>query len=176
MCTRSKPNKNSCNQHHNLDHIPYETNHSLAASLTSPTFNLGVYFFSTFSLWYFIITISLILIHQCHRIASHRNLHPANAVAAIKRRRNPKPGTKKKKGEGETYLPELLRCILARNTLENLRATGVLVDEIRDVEDVAVDDDVQALVGGVVRGDVGGGEGLGHFAFFLSFLVGYWDC
>lgn len=29
--------------------------HSFAASLTSPIFNLGEYFFSTFSLWYYII-------------------------------------------------------------------------------------------------------------------------
>lgn len=28
------------------------TNHSFAASLTSPIFNFGEYFFSTFSLWY----------------------------------------------------------------------------------------------------------------------------
>ena len=50
----------------------------------------------------------------------------------------------------------------------------MLVDEIRDVVDVAVDDDVQALVGGLVRGDVGGGEGLGHFQSIFSFR--YSDC
>lgn len=62
-----------------------------------------------------------------------------------------------------TYLPELLRGILARNALEDLGSAGVLVDELGHVVDVAVDDDVEALVGRVVGGDVGGGEGLGHF-------------
>lgn len=71
----------------------------------------------------------------------------------------------------ETNLPELLRCILPRDTFQDLCAAGVLVDEIRHVVDVLVDDDEEALVGAVVRGDVGGGEGLGHFGFFLCFLV-----
>lgn len=65
----------------------------------------------------------------------------------------------------ETNLPELLRSILPRDTLQDLSASGVLVDEIRHIVDVLVDDDVEALVGAVVRGDVGGGEGLGHFGF-----------
>jgi hypothetical protein len=60
------------------------------------------------------------------------------------------------------YLPELLRGILACDTLEDLCAAGVLVGEFGDVVDVCVDDDVHALVGGVVGGDVGWGECLRH--------------
>lgn len=63
----------------------------------------------------------------------------------------------------QSYLPELLRRILTSNTLEDLRAAGVLVDELGDVVDGGVDDDVHALVGIVVASDFGGGEGLGHF-------------
>lgn len=65
-----------------------------------------------------------------------------------------------------TNLPELLGRILSSNTLQNLRATGMLVDEVGHVVDVLVDDDVETLIGGVVGGDVGGGEGLGHFGVF----------
>lgn len=61
-----------------------------------------------------------------------------------------------------TYLPELLRGILTRHTLQDLRAAGVLVHELGDVVDGRVDDNVQALVGVVVGGDLGGGEGFGH--------------
>lgn len=61
-----------------------------------------------------------------------------------------------------SHLPELLGGVLACDTLEDLGATGVLVDEGGDVEDVVVDDDVEALLGGVVGGDVRGGECLGH--------------
>ena len=61
-----------------------------------------------------------------------------------------------------SYLPELLRRVLASNALEDLRTAGVLVDEVGHVEDLVVDDDVHARVGGLVVGDVGRGEGLGH--------------
>lgn len=61
-----------------------------------------------------------------------------------------------------THLPELLRGILARNALEDLGAAWVLIDEVGHVVDAVVDDDIEALVGRVVRGDVGGREGLGH--------------
>lgn len=147
MYTLKTKQESMQSQHHNLDH---KTTHSLAASLTSPTFNLGVYFFNTFSLWYCIITVS----PSC---PSH-----------------PPPIASQSVSRGRQYLPKLLRRILARNTLKNLRTTGMLVDEIRDVVDVAVDDDVQALVGGLVRGDVGGGEGLGHFQSIFPFR--YSDC
>lgn len=49
----------------------------------------------------------------------------------------------------------------------------MLVDEIRHVVDVLVDDDEEALVGAVVRGDVGGGEGLGHFGRFLGMYCSF---
>lgn len=63
----------------------------------------------------------------------------------------------------ETYLPELLRCILASHALQDLRAARVFVDELGHVVDIAVDDDVQALLGAGVGGDVGRGECLRHF-------------
>lgn len=66
------------------------------------------------------------------------------------------------------YLPELLRSILTRHTLQDLRAAGVLVNELGDVVDGRVDDDVHALVGIVVGGDLGGGEGLGHCGWFCG--------
>jgi hypothetical protein len=62
-------------------------------------------------------------------------------------------------------LPKLLRRILARNTLENLAAAGVLVDELGHVKHAIVDYDVEPGVGGVVAGHVGWGELFGHFGF-----------
>lgn len=66
----------------------------------------------------------------------------------------------------KTHLPELLRGILPSNPLQNLRATRMLVDEIRHVVDVAVDDDIEAVVGCVVRRHVLGSE-LRHFRVLL---------
>lgn len=60
------------------------------------------------------------------------------------------------------HLPKLLGGVLASDALEDLGTAGVFVDEGSDVEDVVVDDDVEALVGGVVGSHVGGGECLGH--------------
>ena len=67
-----------------------------------------------------------------------------------------------KGGERKPYLPELLRGVLASNALQDLGTARVLVDELGDIVDVAVDDDVEALVWVVVGGDVCGGEGFGH--------------
>lgn len=39
-----------------------------------------------------------------------------------------------------TNLPKLLRRILPRNTLQNLRTAGMVVDEIRDVVHAVLDD------------------------------------
>ena len=61
-------------------------------------------------------------------------------------------------------LPELLGGVLAGDALEDLGAAGVLVDEACDVVHGRVDDDVHALVGRVVRGDFGGGDGFGHLS------------
>lgn len=68
--------------------------------------------------------------------------------------------------KARTHLPKLLRGILASNPLQNLCASRVLVDEIRHVVDVAVDDDVEAVIGCVVRRHVLGSE-LRHFSFLL---------
>lgn len=62
----------------------------------------------------------------------------------------------------QTYLPELLRGVLASDALEDLGAAGVLVDEVGDVVDAVVDDDVHALVGRVVGRDFGLGDRFGH--------------
>lgn len=62
-----------------------------------------------------------------------------------------------------TYLPELLRGILPSNTFKDLGATRVFVDEVGYVVDIAVDDNVEALIRGVVGGNVSGRERLGHF-------------
>lgn len=48
----------------------------------------------------------------------------------------------------------------------------MLVDKVGHVVDVLVDDDVQALVRAIVGGDVGGGEGLGHFGSGFRFSRG----
>ena len=72
----------------------------------------------------------------------------------------------------DAYLPKLLRSILASNALQNLGSARVLIHEVGHVVDVGVDDDVEALVGAVVGGDVCGGEGFGHFCFW--FLVVSW--
>lgn len=59
-------------------------------------------------------------------------------------------------------LPELFGGVLARDALEDLDAARVLVDELRDVVHVRVDDDEHVLVL-VVLGDLGRREGLvGH--------------
>lgn len=73
-----------------------------------------------------------------------------------------------------TYLPELLGSILAGNALQDLRAAGVLVHEAGDVVDGRVDDNVQALLGVVVGGDFGRGEGLGrHGGWCVVGVVGW---
>lgn len=69
-----------------------------------------------------------------------------------------------------THLPELLGCVLAGHPFQDLAATGVLIDEVCHVVDVAIDDDVEAFVGIVVAGHVGGGEGFGHAGFFYGRL------
>lgn len=124
--------------------------YNFAASLTSPIFSLGLYFLRTPSLWYY-----------PNRTVS---CQPLTQTSCLTTRVTTK-GTK-------TNLPKLLRRILPRDALQDLRAARVLVDEVGDVVDAAVDDDVEALVGRVVRGDVGGGELLRHFSFFscLPFL------
>lgn len=68
----------------------------------------------------------------------------------------------KRRGDRGIHLPELLGRILASNALEDLRAARVLVDKFGHVVHVVIDDDVHALVGAVVGGDIGGGEGLRH--------------
>jgi hypothetical protein len=70
---------------------------------------------------------------------------------------------RKKKQKGDIYLPELLWGIFACYTLEDLCAAGVLVDKLGYIEDTVIDDDVEALIGGLVGGHFGGGECLGHF-------------
>lgn len=60
--------------------------------------------------------------------------------------------------ERGTYLPELFGGVFSGNALEDLGAAGVFVDEFCYVEDVAVDDYVESIVGGVVGGHLGGGE------------------
>lgn len=67
-----------------------------------------------------------------------------------------------------TYLPELLRGVLAGDALEDLGAAGVLVDEVGDVVDAVVDDDVHALVGRVVGRDFGLGDRFGHCLVVLG--------
>lgn len=118
-------------------------NHSLAASLTSPIFNLGEYFFSTDSLWYW---------EGGHELAGRESssgcLTEPEWISDETRRNK--------------YLPELLGCILSSDALEDLRTTGVLVDEVGHIVDAAVDDDIHALVGAVVGGDIGRGERLRH--------------
>ena len=59
-------------------------------------------------------------------------------------------------------LPELFGRVFAGDTFEDLSAARVLVDKIGHVVDGVVDDDVHALVGGVVGRDVGGGDCFGH--------------
>lgn len=52
----------------------------------------------------------------------------------------------------------------------------MLVDKVGHVVDVLVDDDVEPLVRAVVGGDVGGGEGLGHFGSGFSSFEGRTGC
>jgi len=59
-------------------------------------------------------------------------------------------------------LPELLAGILATDSLQDLGSARVLVHELGDIVDVAVDDDPKALFDFVVRLDVFGGELLRH--------------
>jgi hypothetical protein len=65
--------------------------------------------------------------------------------------------------EWKTYLPELLRGILASYTLEDLCAAGVFVDKLGYIEDIVVDDDVEALIGSFVGSHFSGCEFLRHF-------------
>lgn len=58
-------------------------------------------------------------------------------------------------------LPELLGGVLAGNTLENLLATGVVILELGQIINVAIDNDVQ-VIGLVVRRHVADGESLRH--------------
>ena len=59
-------------------------------------------------------------------------------------------------------LPKLLTRVLSRHSLQDLRSTGMFIDELGDVVDVVVDDYVHALVRGVVGCDVLGSEYFGH--------------
>lgn len=61
-----------------------------------------------------------------------------------------------------THFPELLACILAAHSLENLRAAGVLVYEAIQLIYILVDDNVQPLVDRVVLGDLLRCELFGH--------------
>jgi hypothetical protein len=56
------------------------------------------------------------------------------------------------------YLPKLLGGVLARYALEDLRAAGMLIDEVGYIVDIAIDNDVEALISSVVGGNVGGSE------------------
>jgi hypothetical protein len=58
--------------------------------------------------------------------------------------------------------PELFGRVFAGDALEDLGAAWVLVNEIGNVVDRVVDDDVHALVGGVVGRDFGWRDYLGH--------------
>lgn len=70
-----------------------------------------------------------------------------------------------------SYLPELLRSVLARDSLQDFGATGMLVHEFGHVVHTVVDDDVHAGVGGLVAGHIGRREGLvGHVFFYWTFL------
>ena len=52
--------------------------------------------------------------------------------------------------------PKLFTRILARDPLQYLRTTGMLIDEFSHVVDAIVDYDVHSFVGTVFCGDVGG--------------------
>lgn len=56
------------------------------------------------------------------------------------------------------HLPELLACVLATDTLQDLSSSWVLVHELGHLVDTAIDDDVQTLVWGAVLADLAGGE------------------
>jgi hypothetical protein len=58
--------------------------------------------------------------------------------------------------------PELLRRILARNSLQDLRPPRVFIDEGRHVVDGLVYDDVNALLRAVVRLDFLGADRFRH--------------
>ena len=73
--------------------------------------------------------------------------------------------------ERRAYFPELLGGILPCNTFEDFGATGVLVDEVGHVVDILVDDNVEALIRGVVGGDVGGSESLRHFGRAREWVI-----
>lgn len=61
------------------------------------------------------------------------------------------------------YLPELLGRVLASDSLENLGATGVLIDEVCHVVDIAFDGDPDtAGLRGLVRLEVLLRDRLGH--------------
>lgn len=59
-------------------------------------------------------------------------------------------------------LPELLRGVLSGDPGEDLLSTWVVVLELGQVVDILVDDDEQ-VAGGVMRRNIGGGEGFRHF-------------
>lgn len=58
--------------------------------------------------------------------------------------------------------PELFGGVFAGDALKDLGAAWVLINEIGNVVDRVIDDDVHALVGGVVRRDFGWRDCLGH--------------
>jgi len=62
----------------------------------------------------------------------------------------------------QTYLPKLFTGILARDSLQDLRATGVLIREFCHVVDGAIDYYILFFRLLVVFGNVGGGKYLGH--------------
>jgi hypothetical protein len=62
--------------------------------------------------------------------------------------------------------PKLLRGILARDPLKNLRSTGMLIHKVRDVVYVLVDHNVHALLGRGVRLYFLGGDCFRHCEFW----------
>lgn len=131
--------------------------HSFAASLTVPTLSFGAYFFRTDSLWYWREGVSPARLSDSLSSPSS-SLPPAHPATG-------RPGVWGGLGEeGDTHLPELLARVLAADALQDLGPARVLVRERGHGVHAAVDDDVQAVLGGGARGDLGGGELGGHCA------------
>jgi hypothetical protein len=71
--------------------------------------------------------------------------------------------------------PELFGRVFAGDTLEDLGAAWVLINEIGNVVDRVIDDDVHSLVGGVVRRDFGRRDCLGHLEFLRDSVWNRFD-